>query len=324
MSADDDGGFVMTQQPPGPLPAPREADGLAMTQPVEAVAANAPPPLFEGFYLKAQSTAHAHEGDLEPCKFRRGSIHDGYAVRSQLVLARSPRPMADQDAVYEVEVNGRSIPALFIVDPPEISVGGISYQIVSRQHALVEHLPGTNELKLTALKGDVLIHRRSKGATPVWQLVKNGNSTTFSYGTTIYIGHKLTHLTSSGEMESDEKPDGIYDAFKLDVMQSHKDDKTKNDGKNDGKNFGKTGRASKAVNNSFNTIRATMDGLSADSTNADIAAALSKINAASTTGGKKFERNMSKEDKKALVRKNKNKKQVRSTVRRAAFCQLTN
>ena len=153
MSADDDGGFAMTQQPPGPLPAPREADGLAMTQPVEAVAANAPPPLFEGFYLKAQSTAHAHEGDLEPCKFRRGSIHDGYPVCSQLVLARSPRPTADQDAVYEVEVDGRSIPALFFVNPPEISVDGIPYQIVSRQHALVEHHPGTDELELTVQGG---------------------------------------------------------------------------------------------------------------------------------------------------------------------------
>ena len=51
------------------------------------------------------------------------------------------------------------------------------------------------------------------------------------------------------------------------------------------------------MNKSFNTIRATMDGLSADSTHADIAAALGKINAASTTGGKKIERNMSKEDK---------------------------
>ena len=169
-------------------------------------------------------------------------------------VARSPRPTVDLDAVYEVEVDGRSIPALFIVDPPEISVNGNSYQIVSREHALVKHLPDTNELKLTAMKGDVLIHRRSKGATPVWQLVKNGNSTTFSYGTTIYIGHKLAHLTSSGEMESDEKPDGIYDAFKLDVMQSHKD-KTKSDGKNDGKNYyGKAVRASKAVNKSFDTI----------------------------------------------------------------------
>ena len=90
-------------------------------------------------------------------------------------VARSPRPTVDLDAVYEVEVDGRSIPALFIVDPPEISVNGILYQIVSRQHALVKHHPGTNELDLTAMKGDVLIHRRSKGATPVWQLVKNGN-----------------------------------------------------------------------------------------------------------------------------------------------------
>ena len=78
------------------------------------------------------------------------------------------------------------------------------------------------------------------------------------------------------------------------------------------------------MNKSFNTIRATMDGLSADSTHADIAAALGKINAASTTGGKKIERNMNKEDKKALVRKNKNKKQVRSTCCLFASSRLTN
>jgi hypothetical protein len=69
------------------------------------------------------------------------------------------------------------------------------------------------------------------------------------------------------------------------------------------------------MNKSFNTIRASMDGLSADSTHADIAAALGKINAASTTGGKKIERNMSKEDKKPVLVKNKNKK-VRSAPQR--------
>ena len=47
-------------------------------------------------------------------------------------------------------------------------------------------------------------------------------------------------------MESDEKPDGIYDAFKLDVMQSHKEGNAKNDGKNDGKNYGKAVRAGKS------------------------------------------------------------------------------
>ena len=69
MSDDDNGGFAMTQQLPGLLPAPRDGGGLAMTQQVEAVAADAPPPPFVGFYLKAQSTTHAHEGGLVSCQF---------------------------------------------------------------------------------------------------------------------------------------------------------------------------------------------------------------------------------------------------------------
>jgi hypothetical protein len=282
-----------------------------MTQQVEAVAADAPPPPFVGFYLKAQSTTHAHEGGLVSCQFRRGNNHDGYPVSGQLVVARSPRLTADLDAVCEVEVDGCSIPALLVVDPPEVSISGGSYQIVSRQHAVLEHRQHTDDLELKAIGGDVLINRRSKGAKPAWQLVKRGHSTTFSYCTTIYVGHKQAHLTSSGEMQSNEKPEGIYDAFKLDVMQSHKEGNTKNDGKNDGK----TVRASKSVNKSINTIQSAMAGLSADSTPADIAAALGKISAASNTGSKKIESGMNKKDKKALVNKKK-KQQVRSASMR--------
>ena len=198
MSDDDDGGLaMMTQQPPGLLSAPREGDGLALTQQVEAVAADVPPPPVVGFYLKAQSTSQAYEGSLVSCQFRREANHDGYPVSKQLVLARSPRQTVDQNAVCEVQVDGCSIPALLVVDPPEVIVGGLSYQIVLRQHALVEHRPVTDDLKLTAMGGDVLLNRRSKGATPAWQLVKKGNSTTFSYCTTIYVGHRLAHLTSN-------------------------------------------------------------------------------------------------------------------------------
>ena len=68
---------------------------------------------------------------------------------------------------------------------------------------MLEHRPDTDYLKLTAIEGDVLLNRRSKGATPAWQLVKKGNSTTFSYCT-------VNHLYRTQASPSDvQRRDGV-------------------------------------------------------------------------------------------------------------------